>query len=604
MLNFFSDFASWRETSCWGKKRGLWAAFLIAALWLALWHGGLAADDGAPLPPGTFAGPCAPWAPVSDGGFGLPNLSGETPPYKSEEGFEVIEFAGRLYVGMEADNKLGARLWRTRDGVRVPTGQADWEEVAADANGKPFGNTVYGQNDHIDSLAVFNGVLYASTANQGTSTHGTLIYTSATGAANSWTRAITPGFGDVNNTNFKDMAVFTVTNTAYLCGGTQNETTGAQVWCTSDGVAWAQVNAGGFGNISNTLIASSAVFSNALYFGTVNANGGQVWRTTDLSAWTQVFTSPDRSRVEIVGVFSGALTIASGAYDGRNATDPTIRLYRSAAGDPGTWDEVGLTVKTDLHNTRTIVDGGTSYNGAQYVAVMNKTTGVEVWRTTDGITWTQVNTDGFGDVNTFAAQLTTFNGYLYAWTSNYVSGQRVLRAGCPIAQSQPVTGLGRLDFPGVGAVITLTGGAANAITVSVLPSAPPTTQTSQLPVPRTYHLAIAPAAAIFTADVTLAYTPAELAASSADSSTLYLARWNGAAWEACPEARRARDPLSRTVTCRNVTAFSTWVIAGDGGEPAALAPLPRHISWWPAEIILFLAGVGMAWLAKPRKREP
>lgn len=579
------------------RKPGFWAAFLIAALWLLLWHGGLAADDGAPLPPGTFAGPCSAWTPVSDGGFGLPGS-----PYDSEEGFEVIEFAGRLYVGMEADNTLGARLWRTREGVRVPTGQADWEEVAADANGKPFGNTTYGQNDHIDSLAVFDGVLYASTANQGTSKHGTLIYTSTDGAANSWTRAITPGFGDINNTNFKDMAVFTVTNTAYLCGGTQNGTTGAQVWCTSDGVAWMQVNAGGFGDVSNVLIASSAVFSDALYFGTVNDNGGQLWRTPDLTSWTQVFTEPDRARVEIVGVFSGALTLASGAYDGRNSNDPTLRLYRSATGDPGSWDEVGLDVKTDPHNTRTIVDGGVSYNGAQYVAVMNKTTGVEVWRTTDGITWTQVNTDGFGDVNTFAAQLTTFNGYLYAWTSNYVGGQRVLRAGCPIAQSQPVTGLGRLDFPGVGAVITLTGGAANAITVSVLPGASPTTQTSLLP--RTYHLAIAPATAAFTADVTLAYTSEELAASSADSRTLYLARWDGAAWELCPKELHARDPLSRTVTCQAVTAFSTWATAWHQGEPSSLTLLPRVISWWPSEIILFLAGVGgIVGIAKNRKRE-
>ncbi|HNT73690.1 MAG TPA: hypothetical protein PKH77_01585 [Anaerolineae bacterium] len=601
MLNFFSDFAHWRERPYWDKKRRLWAAFLIAALWLILWHGGLAADEGDPLPPGTFAGPCATWTPVSDGGFGLPN-SGGSKPYDGEEGFEVIEFAGRLYVGMEADNTLGARLWRTRAGVRVPAGQADWEEVAADVNGKPFGNTTYGQNDHIDSLAVFNGALYASTANQGELKLGTLIYSSTTGAANSWTRTITPGFGDINNTNFKDMAVFTVTNTAYLCGGTQNGTTGAQVWCTADGAAWTQRNLGGFGDISNTLIASSAVFNNALYFGTVNANGGQVWRTTNLTTWTQVFVSSDRSRVEIVGVFSGALTIAAGAYDGRNATDPTIRLYRSATGNWGAWNEVGVNIRQDLHNTRTIVDGGTSYNGAQYVAVMNYTTGVEVWRTTNGITWTQANADGFGDANTFAAQLTTFNGYLYAWTSNYYSGQRVLRAGCPIAQPQPVTGPGRLNFPGVGAVITLTEGAVNAITVSVLPGAPPTTQTSQLPLPRTYHLAVAPATAIFTADVTLSYTPAELTASSADSSTLYLARWDGATWEACPLAQRARDPLARTVTCRAVTAFSTWAIAGDGGEPSSLAPLPRVISWWPPEIILFLAGIGMAWLARTRKR--
>jgi hypothetical protein len=76
------------------------------------------------------------------------------------------------------------------------------------------------------------------------------------------------------------------------------------------------------------------------------------------------------------------------------------------------------------------------------------------------------------------------------------------------------------------------------------------------------------------------------------------------AWEACPAAQRACDPLAHTVTCRTVTAFSTWAIAGDGGAPSALGPLPRVISWWPAEIILFLAGVwGITGIAKNRERE-
>ena len=542
-------------------------ALCLAVLWLALWNAALCAGDA--LPPDTFAAPCAAWTPVNAGAFGMG--TGGDGSYSNEEGFEVVVFDGRLYVGMEADNDYGSRLWRTKAGVRVPSGQANWEEVAA-VDGEPFGNDRrqggMRQNDHIDSLAAFHGAIYASNANGGESKQGALVYRSATGDAGSWIQVNAPGFGDVNNTNFKDMVVFTVGETDWLCGGTMNGAAGAQVWCTADGAAWTQKNLSGFGVVSNVLIASSEVFSGALYFGVYNPEGGSVWRTADLVTWSPVFTAPDRARVEMVGGFDGDLYIAAGAYDGRIPSDPAIRLYRSAAGDPGAWSEVGAAVGSDPHNTRTIVDGATVYNGGLYVAVMNAATGAEVWRTTEGVTWTQVNADGFGAAATFAAQLIPFNGYLYAWTSNYVGGQQVLRTVCPICQAQAIAGAGRYDFSGVGATITLTAGTPAVITVCVTPDAPPTVQAGLLPVARTCDITAAPATVPFTADLTLAYTAAELAASNIiTESTLYLARWDGSAWIDCPLDRRARSAVLRTVTCRDVTSFSTWAITGEGGVP-------------------------------------
>jgi len=89
--------------------------------------------------------------------------------FTSEEGFEAVVYNGQLYLGMEADNSLGARLWRSRLGIYAPNSQADWEEVAADQQGYPFGNQNLEQDDHIDSLAIFGGYLYVSTANRGLS---------------------------------------------------------------------------------------------------------------------------------------------------------------------------------------------------------------------------------------------------------------------------------------------------------------------------------------------------------------------------------------------------------------------------------------------------
>jgi len=559
-----------------------------AALLLLLWHHGAVAGD--TLPPDTSAGPCSTWVPVNDGAFGMG--TGGDSSYANEEGFEVVVFNDQLYVGMEADNIYGARLWRTKAGVRVPTGQADWEEVAADANGWPFGNAVVTQNDHIDSLAVFQGTLYASTANGGSSTYGTLVYSSTTGDAGSWTRVITAGFGDVNNTNFKDMQVFQ----GWLCGGTQNWQTGAQVWCTQDGANWVQKNYGGFGSTGNQTsvveVWSGYVYSSALYFGAqvcvgtncATTHDGALYRTSDIVAaqptWTRVFTGVARSRrVDILGDLGGCLYIATSSPGG-------IVIYRSANGDPGTWTQVNQEgMNGNSTNYGAVVDGATVYNGALYVAVTNTSTGVEVWRTTGVlqagglVDWEQVDGSGLGDPQNYYSELIPFNGYLYAWTSNYTTGQRVYRAACPLCQTHAITGTGRYDFDGVGATIILTTGTMDVITACVLPGAPPTMQTTGLPLPRVYAITVAPATATFTADVTLRYTLEELAASGiTDAASLYLTHWNGATWNACPQLRRALDVAARAVTCRDVNAFSTWIIAGEGGTPMRV----RGLKGWAA----------------------
>lgn len=394
---------------------------------------------------------CQPFAQVNQDAFGLG--SGSDGSYAGEEGFEVTVFNDQLYVGMEADNSFGARLWRTRAGVTDPDSQADWEEVAADANGYPFSVSNRAQADHIDSLAGYNGYLYVSTANGGSNILGTRIFRSPTGNPGTWEDAIAgygPGFGDVNNMNFKDMQVFQ----GWLCGGTQNWLQGAQVWCTSDGTSWLQKNVSGFGHNhadqDNREIWSGYVFENALYFGLQDLNNyadagddiGKLYRTSDLSGepqWSEVYSGdPGSNRVDILGELNGYLYISVKSAGG-------ILVLRSSDGSPHSWSPVNIPgLDGDPQNSGAVVDGATFYNDALYVGVSNTKTGFELWRTTGTpqaqggtVDWEQVDSSGLGDPKNIYSELIDFNGSLFAWTSNYATGQQVLKSECPLEGISP-----------------------------------------------------------------------------------------------------------------------------------------------------------------------
>jgi hypothetical protein len=559
---------------------------VTAFLGLLLWTTCARADGGPgqPLPAGTTAGTCQAWVAVNDPAFGMPP---EGNAFGSEEGFELTTFGGQLYVGMEADNAYGARIWRTRPGVCVAMGQGDWEEVAA-VGDDPFGNATrqdgIRQDDHIDSLEAFRGRLFASTANGGHTEQGTMVYASPTGAPNTWTPVISAGFGYTENTNFKDMQVFG----DWLCGGTQNWTTGAQVWCTRDGGHWVQKNHGGFGaggdDAAVVEVWSGHVYAGALYFGAQQPvaaqsdswldDHGMLYRTFDLDVaqptWQRVYAGAAGSfRIDILGDLDGYLYIARRTVS--ETASAGMEILRSATGDPGTWVQVsppGMDGNPD--NDGTVVDGAAVYNGALYVAVHNSDRGVTVWRTTgteqlDGyVDWSQVGGYGLDHGANVYAELAAFNGYLYAWTSNYITGQRVLRTACPIvAVAQPSRRSGaaeRLDFPGLGAAITVTAGTVGEVVASLYPLANLFPPAGRLRVARTYTFATSSAGG-FTADLALTYDPDEVATYHLVPDSLHLARWDGSGWAPCASGS-VHDPDTLRITCRGVTDLSYWAVVG------------------------------------------
>jgi uncharacterized protein YjiK len=244
-----------------------------------------------------------------------------------------------------------------------------------------------------------------------------------------WRQKNINGFGDRNNWAANRMSVWG----NYLYVGTANNNTGGEVWRTANGATWSQVNLDGFGVVSNTSAMVGEAFNGYLYVGTGNSSAGaEVWRcaTCNGTDWTRVISNGlgdgRNTTVERIVVFSNTLY----ATTDNNATG--VEVWKSSSGTPGSWTQSNVDGFGDAKNTG--LWGVAVFNDYLYVATgqwdaffSGTQTGLEVWRTNNGITWNQVNTDGFGDPANLSAWIEPFNGYLYALSSNNGAGAQIWR---------------------------------------------------------------------------------------------------------------------------------------------------------------------------------
>ena len=378
------------------------------------------------------------WHVCNDPGFGV----GSGGDYGSEEGFEVEVWGGKMYVGMEGDNSIGAMLWRSKEGITMPISNTHFEEVIGD-NGIPFGSlgiTSTYALDHVDSVKGYGGYLYVSTASQGTlqsNAAGTRIFRSSSGADGSWEQVVPAGFGLVGSNkviNFKDMQEYQ----GQLCGGTYDDGYGSEVMCTGNGTTWVQKNISGFGAIyyNNRSVKtwSGHVYGGRLYFGIQNLGAYRTVPEDDVAmlyytsaitpttpTWTQAYVGGAGSiRVDILGDIGGSMYIAT-----KTPVSGTM-ILKSESGT-GSWVQTGGYGLGDANNTGTVVDGAVVKGDWLYVALSNSVSGVQIWRT-NGSIWQLVD-KGLGDKGNVHAQLFLFNDELYAWVTNYEVGQKVIRIG-------------------------------------------------------------------------------------------------------------------------------------------------------------------------------
>jgi hypothetical protein len=68
--------------------------------------------------------------------------------------------------------------------------------------------------------------------------------------------------------------------------GTNGVPGGTEVWRSTPGYVWSQINRDGFGDSNNISAASMATVGWGLHVGTQNQNGGEIWRYSgDVIFW-------------------------------------------------------------------------------------------------------------------------------------------------------------------------------------------------------------------------------------------------------------------------------------------------------------------------------
>jgi hypothetical protein len=280
-----------------------------------------------------------------------------------------------------------------------------------------------------------------------------------------WKQVNINGFGDPAN-RINSLGVFG----GYLYAGTFGGN-GAQLWRASDGLNWTPVITNGFGITRNVGIDHLIEFNGQLYAGTWadSVNGGEVWRssTGNPGDWTRVVTQgfgdPTNGEVMRLAVFNNQIYAATWSYTSTHGAE----IWRSSTGNAGDWTRVVTNGLGDANN----ISGLTMevFNGALYAGTYSNIgpglDGADVWRSTDGSTWTAVITNGFGYTGTYAvSSLAAFGDYLYAGTGRYDLATRSYPGGqiwrCSVASG--------CDEPGDWSVVITDGFGGAAWNVSSL----------------------------------------------------------------------------------------------------------------------------------------
>jgi sugar lactone lactonase YvrE len=324
------------------------------------------------------------WRLDANGGWGKINPDGLSAPQNWIEALFVYQ--DRLYVSVAREdanwNYLGGSLLRF-DG-------SSWTPVVSGGLGSQM------QNESINQMREFNNQLYATTYMYDNTNQKYLspqIWRSSSGDAGTWEKTVDFASAPYNWQDTYSYDLYAFNGALYLVTSPASTAPMGSVWRSTDGTTWTQVSDPGFGNVpgvgsdANFDILALTGFKGYLYAGVrrYGGSGAQLWRCqlcSQQSDWQKVvgggFNSEDR--------------------DG----DGTIDNYR--------------------------IESFVEYDGYLYAAAANVTTGMQIWRSADGLHWEQAAANGFGVSNTQAAYWhagAVFDDQLFFGGTNYTLGMQI-----------------------------------------------------------------------------------------------------------------------------------------------------------------------------------
>lgn len=211
-------------------------------------------------------------------------------------------------------------------------------------------------------------------------------------------------------------------------------------------LSWQQVNDDGFGAAANwgNLVLDN--IGDYIYAGVGNNSGSQLWRSSDGTTWNSVngngFGDANNDYIGDIEYFNGYIYASTVKQD--VPADLSAEIWRSPTGAAGTWTQVNTDGFGDVKNRG--IEAMASFNGYLYAGTCyNSTTGTEIWRTSNGTDWSQVGGDGMGGgANNYCTRsMKVFNDYLYFGIGNTATGSWLIR-------TDNGASFGLIDFSGFG----------------------------------------------------------------------------------------------------------------------------------------------------------
>ncbi len=282
--------------------------------------------------------------------------------------------------------------------------------VFSTSNAKDWQEGAHDFQDGVSTLKTFSNQLYAGT-------WGGLIWKSPDGA--NWTHVFTLPEGGLASMSEFNGALYAGT----YCG---DPAIGASIYESTDGDNWTPFVTGGNGDVNVCGVISAATFKGNHYFGAADwtgATGARIWRTDGATLSVVVdngFNNPENYAPGGLEAFEDWLYVS--------VHNPnSYQVWRSSSGDSGSWSkifETGMGQPGIGGHTGLIV-----FEDQLYLATYNNWSGMQVWRTSDGVNWFQVGVDGFGDSNNerteWSNSIAEFNHRLFFGATNYANGGEV-----------------------------------------------------------------------------------------------------------------------------------------------------------------------------------